>query len=119
MSTDNSFIIRDNNSQILSILPKEWIEPLVIINRVEGFDGIDSFVLSLVKDRLEMFVDERDGLDFKKYMQTIEGLEGIPDIEPTTTTTTEEDRGASEFVKDVHENHDMKKTDDEEKEDLR
>ena len=118
MSKDN-FIIKDNNSQIISILPKEWVEPLVIISRVDGFDGIDSFVLSLIKNRLEMFVDERDGLDFKKYMQTIEGLEGIPDIEPTTTTT-EDESNSSEFVKDVQENyHDMKKSEDKDKEDLR
>ena len=115
-SSDNSFIIKDNNSQIISIIPEKWVEALVIISRIQGFDGIDSFVLSLIKDRLEMLVDERDGLDFKKYMQTIEGLEGLTDIEPTTT----EDKGASEFVKDVHEEyHDMKHKDDNEKEDLK
>ena len=66
-----------------------------------------------------MFVDERDeiGEPFKKYMQTIEGLEGLSDTETTTTT---ENKGASEFVKDVNENyHDWDKPEDRDKEDLK
>ena len=113
MSPENNYTIRDNNSQIISILPKDWVEPLIIISRVEGFDGIDSYVLHLIKDRLEMFIDTRDelGEDFKKYMQKIEGL---TDIE----TTTEDNKGVSEFIKDVYDN-DMKKSEDRDKEDLR
>jgi hypothetical protein len=70
-TTDNTtFIITDNSSKIAKVLPKKWIEPLVIIERVERYGGIDDYVVNLVKDRLEMFTDTRDGLDenFQKYM---------------------------------------------------
>jgi hypothetical protein len=59
-TTDNTtFIITDNSSQIAKILPKKWIEPLVIITRVEGYRGIDDYVVNLVKDRFEMFTDNK------------------------------------------------------------
>ena len=109
MSSENNFIIKDNNSQIISILPKEWVEPLIIISKIKGYDGIDEYVLEMIRDRLEMFIDTRDelGEDFKKYMQNIEGL---TDIETTT-----ENKNAKQFVKDVFDNE-MKKSEDREKE---
>jgi hypothetical protein len=114
-SSDNSFTIRDNNSQILSILPNEgWVEALVIISRVEGFNGIDSYVLSLIKDRLNMFLDTRDelGESFKKYMQTIEGLEDLSTAaEKENEEKSNKEDNSSRFVKDVHEGYnDLKKT---------
>jgi hypothetical protein len=102
-SSDNSFTIRDNNSQIISIIPENWIEPLVIIAKVENFNGIDSYVLSLIKDRLFMFIDTRDelGESFKKYMQNIEGLE---DLSATAENEEESNQvgNVSDFVRKVH-----------------
>jgi hypothetical protein len=126
-SNNNSFTIRDNNSQILSILPKEWVEPLVIIAKVEGFDGIDSYVLHMIKDRLSMFVDTRDelGESFKRYMQNIEGLE---DLSPAATEGSEEneeeqsikEENTKKFINDVNEKfYEMTKAEDKEKEDLK
>jgi len=115
MSIDNSFTIRDNNSQILSILPKGWVEPLVIIARVEGFSGIDSYVLHMINDRLNMFLDTRDelGESFKRYMQRIEGLSADEE-------SSKEDENTKKFVNDVNENYyEAKKVQDREKEDLR
>ena len=68
---NTTFILTDNSSQIAKVLPKKWIEPLVIIARVEGYGGFDDYVVNLVKDRLEMFTDTRDGLDenFQIYAQ--------------------------------------------------
>lgn len=80
MSDNNSSIsIKDNNSQIISILPKEWVEPLIIIAKIKGYNGIDEYVLEMIGDRLEMFIDTRDelGESFQKYMQNIEGLEDL------------------------------------------
>lgn len=77
-TNDNTtFIITDNSSEIArtKTFPDNWIEPLTIIARVEGYNGIDDYVLHLIKDRLEMFTDTRDELDesFQKYMQDIIG----------------------------------------------
>ena len=76
-TTDNTtFIITDNSSHIAKILPKKWIEPLVIIARIKGYNGIDDYILELIQDRVEMFSDTRDNLndDFQKYMHnTIKG----------------------------------------------
>ena len=87
----NNFTITDN-SQILSILPKkEWVIPLIIISKIKGYDSVDSYVLEMIRDRLEMFIDTRDelGEDFQKYMKNIEGLEGL--------ATAEEDNSESEI----------------------
>ena len=49
----NNFTITDN-SQILSILPKkEWVIPLIIISKIKGYDSVDSYVLEMIRDRLE------------------------------------------------------------------
>ncbi len=70
---NTNFIITDNSSHIAKILPEKYIEPLVIIARVEGYDSIDDYVLHLIKNRLEMFTDTRDDLkeEFQEYMHNI------------------------------------------------
>lgn len=82
-----NFIITDNSSEIArtKIFPDNWIEPLTIIARVEGYKGIDEYVIHLIKDRLEMFTDTRDELyeSFQKYMQDIIG--------PDNSNTSEEE----------------------------
>ncbi len=67
---NTTFIITDNSSHIAKILPQKYIEPLVIIARIKGYDSIDDYVLNLIKDRLEMFADTRDNLDdaFQEFM---------------------------------------------------
>jgi hypothetical protein len=116
MSTDNSFTIHDNNSQILSILPPNYVEPLIMISRILGYNGIDDFVLELIKDRLEMYSDTRDSIDddFQKYMHnTIKGKD-VPNEWASNKEEMDNDKGADEFVKDVQENyHEMKKSEDE------
>lgn len=55
-------------------IPEKYVEPLVIIARIQGFDGIDDYIIHLIKDRLEMFTDtRRDNLDdaFQKYMHNM------------------------------------------------
>jgi hypothetical protein len=141
---NSSISIRDNNSQILSILPKEWIEPLTIICRVKGYDGIDSYVKEMIRDRLAMFADSRDDLGeyFQDYMKDIEGLEDTDSREKYVEVKLDSDlverlnkveerkkekeedpnsdEGARQFVKDVNDSyHDMKQKDDKEKESLK
>ena len=53
----SSFIIHDNSSEIAKFIPEKYVEPLVIIARIQGFDGIDDYIIHLIKDRLEMFAD--------------------------------------------------------------
>ena len=53
----SSFIIHDNSSEIAKFIPEKYIEPLIIIARIQGFDGIDDYIIHLIKDRLEMFAD--------------------------------------------------------------
>ena len=67
---NNNFTITDNNSQFAKLLPEKYIEPLTIISRIKGYNGIYDYILNLIKDRLEMFADTRDNLDgvFQKYM---------------------------------------------------
>ena len=52
-------------------IPERYVEPLVIIARIQGFDGIDDQIIHLIKDRLEMFTDaQRNDLNdaFQQYM---------------------------------------------------
>ena len=69
----DTFIIHDNSSEIAKIIPEKYVEPLVIIARIQGFDGIDDYIIHLIKDRLEMFTDTRDDLydAFQKYMHNM------------------------------------------------
>jgi hypothetical protein len=69
----SSFIIHDNSSEIAKIIPEKYVEPLVIIARIQGFDGVDDYIIHLIKDRLEMFAEDtsnNDDLDnaFQKYI---------------------------------------------------
>jgi hypothetical protein len=59
----DTFIIHDNSSEIAKFIPEKYVEPLVIIARIQGFDGIDDYIIHLIKDRLEMFTDTRDNLE--------------------------------------------------------
>jgi hypothetical protein len=67
----DSFIIYDNSSEMAKFIPERYVEPLVIIARIQGFDGIDDYIIHLIKDRLEMFTDAQpNDLDdvFQQYM---------------------------------------------------
>ena len=114
-TVSDSISIRDNNSQILSILPKELVEPLIILAKIKGYDGIDDYVLHLIKDRLEMFTDTRDelGESFQKYMQDI--ME-IPPVKEESAGSSNDDEKISKFMKKVHdEYHNNNLQDDEQK----
>ncbi|HEX2409505.1 MAG TPA: hypothetical protein VHJ38_20055 [Nitrososphaeraceae archaeon] len=55
-------------------IPEKYVEPLVIIARIQGFDGIDDYIIHLIKDGLEMFTDaDRVNLNdaFQKYMHNM------------------------------------------------
>lgn len=71
-----TFVIHDNSSKFARFIPEKWIEALTIVSKVKGYDGIDEYILELIRSRLEMFTDTRDTLDdaFQKYMQNIEGI---------------------------------------------
>jgi hypothetical protein len=47
----SSFIIHDNSSEIAKFIPEKYVGPLVIIARIKGFDGIDDYILKLIRDR--------------------------------------------------------------------
>jgi hypothetical protein len=67
-------------------IPEKYVEPLVIIARIQGFDGTDDYIIYLIKDRLEMFTDtRRDNLDeaFQKYMHNMI-IKGKKDVVPNT-----------------------------------
>lgn len=79
----DTFIIYDNSSEIAKFIPEKYVEPLVIIARIQGLDGIDDYIIQLIKDRLEMFADNsHDNLDdaFQKYMHNmiIGGKKDVP-----------------------------------------
>ena len=124
-NNNNNFTIKDNNSEFTKYLPNKWIEPLTIIARVEGYKGIDDYILELIKEKLEMFTDTRDelGEDFQKYMHnTIKGKDVPNEWTSNNKEEAASNENASKFVKQVNEEyHDMKHTtaDDKEKEDLK
>jgi hypothetical protein len=91
----DTFIIHDNSSEIAKIIPEKYVEPLVIFARIQGFDGIDDYIIHLIKDRLEMFTDTRDDLDddFQKYMHNMIKGKDVPNTwarksSSTAATTT-------------------------------
>ncbi len=53
--------LRENNSQIISILLKELAEPLILIAKIKGYDGIDDYVINVVKEDLESIRDGGQG----------------------------------------------------------
>ena len=109
---NNSISIRDNDSQILDILPKEWWNLFSLYAKIQGYDGIDDYVLHLIKDRLEMFTDTRDGLDedFQTYMCEIMK---IPFVKEESRTS--DDEKISKFVKKVHNEYNNKLQESDEK----
>ena len=120
--SDNNFTIMDNSSEFAKLLPDNWIEPLTIIARVKGYNGIDTYILELIQDKIEQFTDTRDNLDdaFQEYMHnTIKGKD-VPNewASNQKEEVSDHNTGASEFVKDVFDNN-LKKSEDKEKEDLR
>lgn len=43
--------LRDNNSQFISKIPKELVEPLILIATIKGFDsGIDDYIVDLIEN---------------------------------------------------------------------
>ena len=54
--TDNnktsSFIIADNSSEIVRILPHNLVKPLIILARIKGYKGIDDYVIYLIEPEL-------------------------------------------------------------------
>ena len=72
-TVERNWVIRDNSSGISRCIPKEWVEPLTIIAMLKGYDGVDEYVVELIRSRLEMFADSRDelGEDFQNYMNDI------------------------------------------------
>jgi hypothetical protein len=94
----SSFIIHDNSSEIAKFIPQKYVKPLVIVARILGFDGIDDYIIQLIKDRLEMFDDiSHDNLNdaFQKYIHNmiIKGKDVVPNTWKRTlyssTITTE------------------------------
>jgi hypothetical protein len=71
----SSFIIHDNSSEIAKFIPEKYVEPLVIISRIQGFDGIDDYVIHLINDKLKMFADTSNRNDlcnsFQEYMHDL------------------------------------------------
>jgi hypothetical protein len=58
-----TFIIADNSSQIASVLPHNFIEPLVILAKIKGYKGIDDYVMHLIEHELESIRDGGQGID--------------------------------------------------------
>jgi hypothetical protein len=87
----DTFIIHDNSSEMAKFIPEKYVEPLVIVARIQGFDGVDDYIIHLIKDRLKMFTDTRDNLDdaFQKYMHNmIKGKKDIPNTWAHNSTST-------------------------------
>ena len=110
---NTTFIITDNFSEIARTksFPDNWIEPLVIIARIEGYKGIDDYVLNLIKERLEMFTDTRDNLDdeFQKYMHNMIVGKDVPNEwagkeqkEDEEDNDNKKEEEVDEFVKKVN-----------------
>jgi hypothetical protein len=115
MSIDNNnFTIRDNASQFAKYLPNKYIEPLTIIARIKGYDGIDDYILELIRGRLQMFVDTSDTVEYEEFQQYMHNMiigKDVPNDwhprtydheEEETTTTAIKKEGVSDFVRKVH-----------------
>ena len=96
-NNNNNISKKDSNSPILSILPKEWREPLIIISKVKKYESVDSYILEMIRDWLEMFIDTRDELreDFKIYMK---GLDGLEDLSAAEEDDDEESKSDKNYV---------------------
>jgi hypothetical protein len=64
-----TFAIHDNSSKFARFIPEKWIEPLIIIAKIRGYDGIDDYILTLIKGRLQMFVDTADTIEFDEFQE--------------------------------------------------
>ena len=61
----SNFIIHDNSSEIArtKIFPDHFIEPLVILAKIKGYNGIDDYVIHLIEHELESIRDGGQGID--------------------------------------------------------
>jgi hypothetical protein len=121
MFPENNFTIRDNNSEFAKLLQSNWIEPLTIIARIKGYNGIDTYILQLIKSRLDMFVETGDTIEYSEFQEYMHNTINGKDVPNEWASHKEEmDKDAKEFVKQVQENyHDMKESEDRDKEDLK
>jgi hypothetical protein len=110
----DTFIIHDNSSEIAKFIPEKYVEPLVIIARIQGFDGIDDYIIHLIKDRLEMFTDTCDYLDdaFQKYMHNMIKGKDVPNTWRARNSTST--AAATTIDDDITEEEDTKEQDEEE-----
>jgi hypothetical protein len=106
MSVDNNSIsIKDNNSQIISILPNELVEPLIMMAKIKGYDGIDDYVIHLVIDDLISIREGGQGLisigeSVVKYLEKNEYLEKASPT-PNPYDDKEEDEQEEESKEDL------------------
>ena len=121
-NNNNNFTIRDNASQFAKYLPSKYIEPLTIIARIKGYDGIDDYILALIRGRLQMFVETGDTIEYEEFQKYMHNTMIGRDVEnpwaanyqedyqeeggETTATTTKKEESkeenVSDFVKKVH-----------------
>jgi hypothetical protein len=68
-NNNNNFTIRDNASEFARIpnFPKKWIEPLTNITRIKGYEGIDEYILNLIRGRMQMFLDSSDTVEWEEF----------------------------------------------------
>ena len=67
----NNLIIHDNSSEIARtrIFPDHFIEPLVILAKIKGYEGIDDYVIHLIQHELESIRDGGQGIqDLGEYV---------------------------------------------------
>jgi hypothetical protein len=115
MSIDNNFTIRDNVSQFAKYLPSKYIEPLTIIARIKGYDGIDDYILDMIRSRLQMFLDTSDTVEYEEFQQYMHNMiigKDVPNEwtaadtstyeEKETTSTAVKKEDVSDFVRKVH-----------------
>jgi hypothetical protein len=81
----SSFIIHDNSSEIAKFIPDKYVEPLVIVARILGFDGIDDYIIYLIKDRLAIYAvtSRRDNNlhdSFKEYIHDMMIDRDVPKV---------------------------------------
>ena len=68
---NNNFTIKDTSSEFAKLLPNKWIEPLIIIAKIRGYNRIDDYILELIKSRLQMFLDTSDTIEFDEFQEYI------------------------------------------------
>jgi len=67
---EKSIVLNDTTSEIVKVLPKNLLEPAIIISKIMGLESVDAYAIELIRRDLISY-QLGDGIvkEFKAYLE--------------------------------------------------